>query len=150
MPEHTIAENLTRLQNATTAIGNAITAKGGTVGANDGLEEFAADIATIPSGGGEAKIPYNIRCKPTIENEYIPLATTTKTWNGLNNFGGDGIWTDGTNIYYSNSTTHYVLDKSTPTWTTKTWNGLNNFYGYRIWSDGENIYYSLYINRLSK
>ena len=52
MPEHTIAENLQRLIDAKTAIGSAITAKGGTVGANDGLEEFAADIATIPSGGG--------------------------------------------------------------------------------------------------
>ena len=51
MPEHTIAENLQRLIDAKTAIGSAITAKGGTVGANDGLEEFAADIATIPSGG---------------------------------------------------------------------------------------------------
>ena len=49
---HTVAENLTRLVNAKTAIGNAITAKGGTVGANDGLEEFATDIGTIPSGGG--------------------------------------------------------------------------------------------------
>ena len=52
MPEHTIAENLTRLVTARTAIGNAITAKGGTVGVNDGLEEFATDIGTIPSGGG--------------------------------------------------------------------------------------------------
>lgn len=52
MPEHTIAENLTRLVTAKTAIGSAITAKGGTVGANDGLEEFATDIGTIPSGGG--------------------------------------------------------------------------------------------------
>lgn len=52
MPEHTIAENLTRLQNATTAIGNAITAKGGTVASGDGLEDFASDIASIPSGGG--------------------------------------------------------------------------------------------------
>lgn len=47
MPEHTIAENLTRLQNAKTAIGAAITAKGGTVAAGDGLEDFAADIGTI-------------------------------------------------------------------------------------------------------
>lgn len=48
---HTIAENLQRLQTATAAIGNAIVAKGGTVGANDGLEEYPADIATIPTGG---------------------------------------------------------------------------------------------------
>ena len=48
MPEHTIAENLTRLQNAKTAIGNAIIAKGGTVTSGDGLEDFASDIGTIP------------------------------------------------------------------------------------------------------
>ena len=56
MPEHTIAENLTRLQNAKTAIGAAITAKGGTVASGDGLEEFAADIGTIPSGGGGTSV----------------------------------------------------------------------------------------------
>lgn len=48
----TLEENVNRVKAAKTAIGNAITAKGGTVGANDGLEDFAADIATIPSGGG--------------------------------------------------------------------------------------------------
>ena len=48
---NTIAENLQRLVDAKPAIGNAIIAKGGTVGVNDGLEDFAADIATIPSGG---------------------------------------------------------------------------------------------------
>ena len=51
MPEHTIAENLTRLTTARTNIANAITAKGGTVTSGDGFEEFPADIATIPSGG---------------------------------------------------------------------------------------------------
>lgn len=59
MPEHTIAENLTRLQNAKTAIGAAITAKGGTVAAGDGLEEFAADIGTITnqySAADEGKV----------------------------------------------------------------------------------------------
>lgn len=48
--EHTIAENLQRLIDAKTAIGNAITAKGGTVGQNDGLEEFAAAINGISTG----------------------------------------------------------------------------------------------------
>lgn len=56
MPEHTVAENLQRLIDAKTAIGSAITAKGGTVGANDGLEDFAADIASIPSGGGGSSV----------------------------------------------------------------------------------------------
>lgn len=50
MPEHTISENLQRLTAAKTAISTAITNKGGTVTQGDGLEEFASDIATIPSG----------------------------------------------------------------------------------------------------
>ena len=51
MPEHTIAENLARLTAARTAIAGAITAKGGTVAAGDGFEDFPTDIATIPTGG---------------------------------------------------------------------------------------------------
>ena len=48
----TLKQAVDRVVAAKTAIGNAITAKGGTVAAGDGLEEFAADIETIPSGGG--------------------------------------------------------------------------------------------------
>lgn len=47
---NTIAQNLIRLQNAKYAIANAITAKGGAVTTGDGFEDFASDIATIPSG----------------------------------------------------------------------------------------------------
>lgn len=47
----TLKQAVDRVTAAKTAIGNAITAKGGTVAAGDGLEEYAADIATIPSGG---------------------------------------------------------------------------------------------------
>lgn len=52
---NTIAQNLARLQAARTAIATAITAKGGTVTVGDGLEDFPADIATIPSGGGTVR-----------------------------------------------------------------------------------------------
>lgn len=52
MPEHTIAENLVRLQNARSSIISAISAKGGTVSSSDGYEDFPAAIASIPSGGG--------------------------------------------------------------------------------------------------
>lgn len=47
---NSIADNLQRLQNAKTAIGNAITTKGGTVSVGDGLEDFATAIGTIPTG----------------------------------------------------------------------------------------------------
>lgn len=44
---NTIADNLDRLKDSRTAIGNAIVAKGGTVNSGDGLEEFPADIMSI-------------------------------------------------------------------------------------------------------
>lgn len=48
---NTIAQNLTRLQDARTAIAKAIVAKGGTVSSGDGYEEFVKDILTIPTSG---------------------------------------------------------------------------------------------------
>jgi hypothetical protein len=77
MPEHTIAENLTRLQNAKTAIGNAIAAKGGTVAAGDGLEEFAADIASITNqytSSDEGKV--------VSSGQLVAQTSTTATANG--------------------------------------------------------------------
>lgn len=60
MPEHTIAENLSRLVTSKTNIANAIITMGGTVNSEDGFEEFPADIATIPSGGGGGGSSYNV------------------------------------------------------------------------------------------
>ncbi len=45
-----IATQITALQADKTAIANAITTKGGTVGAGDGFDDFATDIGTIPTG----------------------------------------------------------------------------------------------------
>ena len=67
---------------------------------------------------------------------------SAKTWTGLTNFKGNDIWTDGTNIYYSNGSTQKVLDKSTSTWTDKNWSGLTSFKAENIWTDGTDIYYS--------
>ena len=54
---NTLKQVVDRVKAAKTAIGSAITTKGGTVGANDGLEDFASDIASIPSGGGGGSQP---------------------------------------------------------------------------------------------
>ena len=54
---NTLEENVNRIKAAKTAIANAITAKGGTIASGDGLEDFANDIATIPSGGGGVDTP---------------------------------------------------------------------------------------------
>ena len=70
-------------------------------------------------------------------------AWSQKEWSGLTSFGGNYVWTDGTDIYYSSSSKQYVLDKETSTWRTKTWSGLTSFGGNNVWTDGENVYYSL-------
>ena len=72
----------------------------------------------------------------------------TKTWSGLTSFYSYYIWTDGKEIYYSNGSQQYVLNKATSTWETKTWMGINTstelpyFRGDFIWTDGTNIYFS--------
>jgi len=65
----------------------------------------------------------------------------SKAWSGLTSFSGQNVWSDGTNIYYSNDADQYVLDKATSTWIAKTWSGLTSFSGQNVWSDGTNIYY---------
>ena len=68
----------------------------------------------------------------------------TVTWNGLTSFDGDDIWTDGTNIYYSNTDDNvnkqYKLNGDT--WEVMTWEGYSYVEGHHIWTDGTNIYYS--------
>lgn len=59
MPD-TLADNLQRLTASRTAIGNAIIAKGGTVNAGDGFEDFPTDISSIPTGGSSTLIPKTI------------------------------------------------------------------------------------------
>ena len=48
----TVADEIQALSDDRTAIQNAILAKGGTVAAADGFDDFATAIASIPSGGG--------------------------------------------------------------------------------------------------
>lgn len=90
---------------------------------------------------------YDIDIKCNITSQQF-LTWSTKTWNGLTNFRGLDIWTDGDNIYYSLLSDHYVLDKATSTWSVKTWNGLTEIStGGDIWTDGNNIYYSSLSNQ---
>ena len=62
-------------------------------------------------------------------------------FNGLTNFDGSNVWSDGTNVYYSSGSNQYVLDVSTNTWSTKTWTGLTSFRGTDVWFDG--LYYNV-------
>jgi len=84
-----------------------------------------------------------------INNTKTENKTFQSTWEEISDSfsiqgNGKDVWTDGDNIYYSNTyySSQYVLDKNTSTWSPKTWSGLTSFDGRFIWTDGENIYYS--------
>lgn len=73
------------------------------------------------------------------------------TWNGLTSFTGQDVWTDGTNIYYSDGSYSraFILDKETLTWSSIYLNGVPNsakFYGRYVWTDGTYIYYNYKIS----
>ena len=140
---NTLEENVNRVKAAKTAIANAITAKGGTVSSGDGLEDFASDIGTIPSGGSGKNLIYDINCKP-LTTSISTIGFFVKTWNGLTSFSGNQVWTDGDNIYYSSGSEQYILDKSTSRWYIKSWieDAKKSFDAAFIWTDGNNIYLS--------
>lgn len=78
----TIAENLLRLQNAKIAIGNAITAEGGTVAAGDGLEEFATAIGTIVPPINNVVEAANTSIETSLGSGSSALITKSITANG--------------------------------------------------------------------
>ena len=80
----------------------------------------------------------------TNQTEQEPVSWNYLTWSGLSNYYGGNVWTDGTDVYYSQGSTQYVLDRANSVWISKTWSGLTNFYGSKVWTDGEDIYYSDY------
>ena len=91
-------------------------------------------FANINSVSAEVDIsPYNIvYLNNWTSHEQIGISLTFS----------NRMWTDGTNIYFSNVSSQYVLDISTLTWTTKTWNSFSLIDGRYVWTDGTNIYYS--------
>lgn len=82
-----MAQNAASVNAAKSAIASAITAKGGTVGASDGLEDFSAAIAALPSGGGvsvrkwEGDIEY---VNQTVDSAVIPIDTTGYDYVAVN------------------------------------------------------------------
>ena len=95
--------------------------------------EKAMNIVGMSAGNGN------------FENKDDPSTKTYTTlkimdWDGGAEFSGTNVWTDGTNTYYSNGNTQYVLKGKA--WEKKTWNGFTKIYGNSIWTDGTNIYYS--------
>ena len=71
-------------------------------------------------------------------NELTTLSN--KTWKGLDRVYGSCTWTDGSNIYHSNGSTHYILNEDT--WVPTTFTGIRNFHSGQVWTDGNKTYYS--------
>lgn len=77
-----IAENLQKLSTAKTDIATAIINHGGIVNSNDGFEDFANCINSIPTGGGHV---VNIT---TIPNANIFLTSSLNNYSGLSDNNG--------------------------------------------------------------
>ena len=90
-----------------------------------------------PSFSGSTSIDFST--KQNIINE---ISLIEKSWNGLDNFNGSDIWSDGTDTYYSSGSVQYKFNKGTDSWEAVTWNGLTNFYGVSVWTDSNDTYYS--------
>lgn len=78
----TLKQVVDRVKVAKTDIAEAITAKGGTVASGDGLEEFAADIATIPSGGGGVSDVYSLSTQASVTNNQMFITKAPYTYSG--------------------------------------------------------------------
>lgn len=121
------------------------------------VSQYSAPVEVTPTAGkdGMEKVTVTLDniplSNPLLMSEtlYRKITTTEwtqnwspKTWTGLTTFNKSDMWSDGTDIYYSNKADQYVLDKATNVWEPVTWNGLNNFYGTYIWTNGIDTFYS--------
>lgn len=69
----------------------------------------------------------------------VPYHTSPSFNTGYGNF----MWTDGTNIFYSNSTVQKIYNKATKTWSDITWTGgISSFGGNGVFKIGNKIYLS--------
>ena len=120
-----------------TDLANAIRNKKGITG-NINPQNFASEIASIEASGGDNTIRTTYEVVNVFKSNW-----TAKTWTGLTNFSGTAIWTDGKDIYCSDSIggayKTYKLNKETSEWTYVRADGVA---GNKIWTNGRDIYYS--------
>ena len=67
------------------------------------------------------------------------------TWSGLENLNGRYVWTANDNVYYSNSSNQYILNKETNTWSSISWTILDTVITFNlsnVWTDNVNYYYT--------
>lgn len=106
----------------------------------DSLGHILWQISTPPTPTDEPIFLSRDSTQYKLENNTI----SSQTWSDLTSFRGNGVWSDGTNICYTQSsttTTSYKLDTTTNTWSSFTTN--ISLAGNLIYSDGNGgVYYS--------
>lgn len=115
-----------------------------TAGTTKYLREDGTWVVPPGSGGGNSILLNGNTVHPEVR-DITSEVWESKTWSGMTSFDGWYVWSNGTDIFYSNGNTQKVLNKSTNTWSDITWN-VTIERGHNVWSDGENIYYSGGIN----
>ncbi len=119
MAEHTLAENLIRLNQTKEDIADAIVAKGGTASHIDGLESMPAAIAAIPS---TATVDQTY--DPTSTNAQsgtavaqavaaIPSVTVDQTYDGTSANAQSGVAIEGKKPGLKTTGTEYTISGST-------------------------------------
>lgn len=78
----------------------------------------------------------------TLQLQLINGKWQSKKWNGLTDFDGQDIWTDGVNLWYAHNDKQFYYSIQDSKWFEQSWSRKHFFYGRYIWTDGENIYYS--------
>lgn len=78
----------------------------------------------------------------TLQLQLINGKWQSQKWNGLTDFDGQDIWTDGVNLWYAHNDKQFYYSIQDSKWFEQSWSRKHFFYGRYIWTDGENIYYS--------
>lgn len=129
----------TNVSNAYTSIGT----KGGTIPANKNIANLADAIDSIPTQTSTKKVAHPVVrdvvwSTISFSGTLLPTASSRR---------GERVWSDGTHIYHSYQTSHYVFSytdgsqKITCTKITST--GLTSFNGQNVWTDGTHIFNSV-------
>ena len=130
---NSISDNLQRLQTARSDIATAIINKGGTVGQNDGFEEFVSDISTIPNpvtptlitksitsngtynassdnADGYSQVTVDVSAQPTVKQGTITYNTTYATSGNLYSVGADDLYVGIYGSFYINAISSGIIN----------------------------------------
>lgn len=106
---------------------------------NENLSNLEDKVDEIEENIPKEKLNLSINNKKFISN----YSWSEISWEGVSSPFPNCIWTDGENIYYTSSSSLWVLDEEARKWTyVKELDLYMSDNSRNIWSDGENLYFS--------